>query len=97
MDLSLLPEVSFTVGKVRASLWRKSITSVGEDCMYWVSLGRARPQRLPRREELEVLEAKDIPSAILALKKAHEYLNNHPTAPPQESFVSADLLLNRIP
>jgi len=98
MEISLEPEVTFRVGRIRASLWRKHIMDLGTDeSPYWVTLSRSRTAPSIKADTSEALDANDIPQAILALKKAHDYIKKRIQEPPQEGFLGADQLINRIP
>lgn len=69
-----LPEVRFHVGPVRATLWHQATGA------YQATLEQQHDQS--RRDHYtEVLDATEIPKAILALKKAHDYLKKRETAP----------------
>jgi hypothetical protein len=95
MEISGEPEVSFRVGIARASLWRRQIQAEGEKSEYWVTLDRAGT-RSELRGEGELLHGQDIPQAILALKKAHDYIKRRPTQASNSEFLSADALIDRL-
>lgn len=97
MEISMHPEVTFRVGRVRTSLWRKPTQTKKEECAFWITLSRAQTGLPARNADEEALDATEIPQAILALKKAHDYMRRRPTTAPEKEFLSADALIQRIP
>jgi len=97
MEISAHPEVTFRVGLVRASLWRKPTQTKEDQNVYWVSLDRKKETPPQRGNNEELLDGADIPAAIFALKKAHDYIKHRPGPAPQREFLSADTLIQRIP
>ena len=73
--VSAAPEVQFRVGLVRVAIWPVAAVDLNtpEHGGYQVTV--ERQCRFSReREYTDVLDAEDIPKAILALKKAHDYI-----------------------
>ena len=86
------PEVEFRVGTVRAAIWRANDTPPDQARITIVTARDGNPETATLRDD-------EIPMAMLALKKAHNYLRRHQHRPPETAdFTSADVLLpERIP
>jgi hypothetical protein len=85
------PEVQFRVEFVRVALWPASAPPAEalEERNYKVTVERQRNAGASQ-EYTDVLDARDIPKAILALKKAHDYIRNRQRQPPDAGrFTSA--------
>lgn len=74
-DMMSEPEVEFRVGEVRVSLWHDPISdpNAKRANSHRVTIERQQASGHSDRYT-DVLQANDIPKAILALKKAHDYL-----------------------
>lgn len=70
------PEVEFRVGEVCVALWHNPIhdPDAKHASTHKLTIERRHSSHFDRHADTSVLEARDIPKAILALKKAHDYL-----------------------
>lgn len=95
------PEKEFRVGAVRVAIWANP--RYGADGKTWtgrrVAIDRGYKDHDGNWKKTDTLDTDDIPKAILALKRAYEYLTtNKPTstsdAPPP---TDAPLAMERVP
>ena len=66
-----LPNMCFNVGRVQVGLWNKEV----DDGTYWVSVARKQGEEPHLSCDYDLINSTEITSAILALKQAHEFLN----------------------
>ena len=75
-DFIAKAEVEFRVGEVLVALWHNPIRDSNDKRAnsHKITIERKQPPGHGSNEYTNVLEAGDIPKAILALKKAHDYI-----------------------
>ena len=99
--MSVLPEARFRVGRIRVTVWPDPLARVRDDPIegMTITIDSQDPDGHGITEYTSVLEAQDSGRAILALKKAHDYLQlRRRHAKPAAEFVEAATLLPaRIP
>lgn len=83
-ELFTRPEVEFRVGEVRVSLWYNFAHGSNDKRggSRKVTIERQSPPGNRATEYTSVLDSDDIPKAILALKKAHDYIQARGKQPP---------------
>ena len=73
------PEVHFRVGEVRVTIWSNPIRTVNDrDGGRRITIDRRQPPG--NNEYTNVLQSEDIPKIMLALRKAHDYIQRTNTA-----------------
>jgi len=95
------PEVRFHVSEVRVSIWPKPTIENNTDDQDTraITIDRQTPAGTPGTGYTNVLHATDIAKAILALKKAHHYLEKtqHANVNTAEYEPASLLIRERIP
>ena len=99
--MSVLPEARFRVGRIRVTVWPDPLARARDDPIggMTITIDSLGPGGHGTTEYSSVLEAEDSGKAILALKKAHDYLQlrRRHAKPPVEFVEAATLLPVRIP
>ncbi|HRI87965.1 MAG TPA: hypothetical protein PK869_06865 [Candidatus Hydrogenedentes bacterium] len=95
------PEREFRVGAVRVTVWGNP--RYGSDGKTWVShrvaMDRGYKDHDGNWKKADTLETDDIPKAIMALKRAYEYLtmNKQANATDTPNMNDAPLTIDRVP
>ena len=74
-DIQSKPEVQFRVGPIRVTIWTNPLPQPGKDLPQDTRRVTIEHDSHPRATAA-TLGACDIPQAMLALRKAHDYLQN---------------------